>query len=91
MKYLNNLVSLKELEALYKRFESLDRDKSGTLSAEEVLAIPEFTMNPLTPRLLEVFGLSGSGELDFTGFVSILSLFHVKASREDRLRCKIFL
>ena len=40
---------------MYARFQKLDKDHSGSLSAEELLAIPEFAMNPLTHRLLPFF------------------------------------
>ncbi len=79
-------VSLKELQRLYRRFELLDRDRSGTLSPQEVLGIPEFAMNPLTPRLLQMLRIN-SDQLDFTRFVQYLSVFHKKASRMERLHC----
>lgn len=65
----------------------MDRDKSGGLSAEELLAIPEFIMNPLYPRILETLGLEENVELSFTGFIQLLSLFHGKSPLEDRLVC----
>lgn len=44
--------SAHEIHNLYSRFQRLDRDHSGTLSPEELMAIPEFAMNPLAARLL---------------------------------------
>ena len=82
-----SLVSLAELEALYRRFEMLDRDRSGTLSVEKVLGIPEFAMNPLAPRIIEMLGLAEQ-ELDFTRFIHLLSVFHQRAPRMDKLCCK---
>lgn len=81
-------VSIKELEDLYLRFERLDRDRSGTLSAEEILGIPEFATNPLTPRILDLLEIN-SGELDFTGFVQLLSIFHPKATKFEKLDCTL--
>jgi serine/threonine-protein phosphatase 2B regulatory subunit len=49
------IVSAHEIEKLYARFVRLDRDRSGTLSMEELLTIPEFAMNPLAERMLSIF------------------------------------
>lgn len=80
------LVSLDELEGLARRFERLDRDHSGTLSAEEMLGIPEFSMNPLAPRILELLHTEQE-ELDFTGFTQLLSIFHARAQPQEKLEC----
>lgn len=45
------VVSEAEINLLYSRFQFMDRDQSGGLSVEEVMAIPEFAMNPLANRL----------------------------------------
>jgi hypothetical protein len=45
-------VTQAEVEALYKRFRSLDRSKKGFISAEELLGIPELSINPLAQRLV---------------------------------------
>lgn len=78
------LVSLDELEEIAKRFERLDRDHSGTLSVEELLGIPEFSMNPLAPRILELLNTKQE-ELDFTGFTQLLSVFHARAPPKEKL------
>lgn len=46
-------------------------------------------MNPLAPRVIELLGL-GEEELDFTRFIHLLSLFHQRASRADKLRRTLF-
>jgi Ca2+-binding EF-hand superfamily protein len=74
-----------ELVALSLRFERLDRDRTGTLSAEELLAIPEFAMNPLAPRVLQVLGLQDAAELNFVAFVRFLAVFHPDSPAEDKL------
>jgi Ca2+-binding EF-hand superfamily protein len=77
---------LAELEELYRRFERLDRDRSGTLSVEEILGIPEFAMNPLTPRILELLNFDEE-EIDFTTFAQLMSVFHTKANNLEKLQC----
>lgn len=76
-----------ELDDLYRRFERLDRDRSGTLSVEEILGIPEFAMNPLAPRFIDILHLGAGEELDFPSFVQLLSVFHAKTKRLDKLKC----
>ena len=49
------LVSPVEIEKLYDRFVRLDRDRSGTLSENELLCIPELAMNPFASRLVSIF------------------------------------
>ncbi len=80
------IVNLSELAGLARRFERLDRDHSGSLSAEELLGIPEFAMNPLAPRILSLIN-SEMEELDFDGFVKLLSVFHSKAPRLEKMQC----
>ncbi len=38
--YVNNSVTEKELQKLYKNFQKIDKDKSGTLEPEEFFDIP---------------------------------------------------
>lgn len=73
-----------ELANLYERFMALDRDRSGSLSAEELLALPEFSMNPLSPCLLSLLLKDGEEELNFVEFVKFLSVFHERASVEEK-------
>lgn len=93
------IVTATEIRNLYARFQRLDRDQSGSLSAEELMAIPEFAMNPLANRLLPFFlsfesstpadpaGLAMTRELTFPGFIRLLSSFHPLASRREKLEC----
>lgn len=47
-------VSQAEVESLYRRFRSLDRGLKGYISAEEFLAIPELSINPLAQRVVRL-------------------------------------
>jgi Ca2+-binding EF-hand superfamily protein len=70
-----------EIQILYKRFLELDKDKKGFISPEELLAIPEFSLNPLAPRLVSVFE-----NVNFKDFLHLLSAFSPKASKEEKLK-----
>ena len=70
-----------EIQILYKRFLKLDNQKRGFISGEELLAIPEFSLNPLAQRLVSVFE-----NVNFKDFLQILSAFSPKATKEEKLR-----
>lgn len=56
-----------EIRRLGKRFRKLDLDKSGALSVEEFMSLPELQQNPLVQRVIEIFDTDGNGEVDFKG------------------------
>jgi serine/threonine-protein phosphatase 2B regulatory subunit len=66
----NSNLSQTEVKRLYKRFQKLDSNQSGTLEADELMMIPELAMNPLVPRIVSVFD-----SVNFREFVQNLSLF----------------
>ena len=43
-----------EVEALYNRFRALDKGRKGYITADEFLAIPELSINPLAQRLVRI-------------------------------------
>jgi len=65
---------------MYKRFRTLDRARKGYLSAEELMAIPELSINPLAQRLVRLFESA-----NFTQFVRLLAPFSSAAPREAKL------
>jgi serine/threonine-protein phosphatase 2B regulatory subunit len=66
----NSNLSQTEVKRLYKRFQKLDSNQSGTLEADELMMIPELAMNPLVPRIVSVFD-----GVNFREFVQHLGLF----------------
>ncbi|GJQ12652.1 hypothetical protein GpartN1_g4443.t1 [Galdieria partita] len=70
----------KEIKRLYKRFQKLDRNSSGTIESEELYMIPELAMNPLVPRIVSLFD-----GVNFRQFVSLLSIFSAAASKEEKI------
>lgn len=75
-----------EIKKLSKGFKKLDLDKSGTLSAEELLSLPELRHNPLVRRVIDIFDTDGNGEVDFREFILGISQFSVRGSEEQKLR-----
>ncbi|TVU27858.1 hypothetical protein EJB05_19359 [Eragrostis curvula] len=72
--HCNYLFSQQEIVSLYERFCQLDRSAKGFISEDEFLSIPEFSLNPLSKRLLRM--VDG---LNFKDFVAFLSTFSAKA------------
>ncbi|TPX33447.1 hypothetical protein SmJEL517_g03654 [Synchytrium microbalum] len=60
------------------------KDKSGTVSADEMTAIPELAMNPLAQRIVAVIDPDGHG-INFKHFVSALSVFCKDTKRDMKL------
>ncbi|WIA16114.1 hypothetical protein OEZ86_007621 [Tetradesmus obliquus] len=70
-----------EIESLYKRFRSLDRGRKGYISAEELMSIPELSINPLAQRLVRSFE-----SVNFVDFARLLAAFSDRASYEEKVR-----
>merc|ERR1712151_1014599 len=58
-----------QIERLYSRFSSLDKQDKGYLSREDFLRIPELAINPLGDRIVHAFFFeSRSGDEDKVDF-----------------------
>merc|ERR1739838_1244728 len=68
-----------QIERLYSRFSSLDKQDKGFLSREDFLRIPELAINPLGDRIVHAFFFeSRNGDddkVDFKDFVRVLAHF----------------
>jgi len=74
-----------DLKILYRKFQTLDKDKSGSLSVDEFLMIPELAGNPLLQRIVSIFDADKNSTVEFSEFISALSTFH-SGSKEDKLK-----
>lgn len=77
----NGAWSQPEVIALYKRFRSLDRGRKGYISAEELMAIPELSINPLAQRLVRQFE-----SVNFVDFARLLAAFSDRAPYDDKIK-----
>ena len=77
-----------EVKKLYKRFRKLDKKKTGTISHDDFLTVPELAMNPLVERIIDVFITDSDHEsnINFRDFIVALSVFSTKSAHEPRLR-----
>eukprot|EP00002_Diphylleia_rotans_P040011 TRINITY_DN93_c0_g1_i10.p1 TRINITY_DN93_c0_g1~~TRINITY_DN93_c0_g1_i10.p1 ORF type:complete len:178 (-),score=48.97 TRINITY_DN93_c0_g1_i10:458-991(-) len=78
--------SQKDLKRLYKRFQKLDKDNSGTITTDEFLMVPELAMNPLVERVIAIFDINKDECINFKEFIQALSVFSVNGAREHKLR-----
>ncbi|CAG9806353.1 unnamed protein product [Chironomus riparius] len=79
-----------QIERLYSRFTSLDRNDSGTLSREDFLRIPELAINPLCDRIVHSFFTdSNDDRVNFRQFMQVLARFRtIKSSKENKLNSR---
>ncbi|ELR25529.1 deoxyribosephosphate aldolase [Acanthamoeba castellanii str. Neff] len=82
----HNVVTEAELHKLHRRFQKLDKDGSGSISADEFLSIPELAGNPLLSRIIAIFDTNKDEEIEFTEFVKALSTFTNRDNLEGKLR-----
>jgi len=75
-----------EINRLFRRFRKLDTDRSGALSVEEFMAIPELEHNPLVRRVVDTFDTNRSGEVDFKEFIQALNIFVKPDAEEEKLK-----
>ncbi|XP_061588954.1 calcineurin subunit B type 1b [Cololabis saira] len=73
------------IKRLGKRFKKLDLDKSGSLSVEEFMSLPELQQNPLVQRVIDIFDTDGNGEVDLIEFIEGVSQFSMKGNKQQRL------
>lgn len=65
---------------MYTRFRTLDRARKGYISADELMAIPELSINPIVQRLVRQFE-----SVNFKDFCRLLSAFSSRASHQNKL------
>merc|ERR1739838_884275 len=76
-----------QIERLYSRFSSLDKQDKGFLSRSDFLRIPELAINPLGDRIVHAFFYESKNgdddKVDFKDFVRVLAHFRpIKKSAE---------
>jgi len=87
MKGISNF-SAEEVQKLFKRFRSLDKDGSGGLDVEKFMAIPNLEHNPLVRRVVATFDDDKNGVIDFQEFIKNLSIFASKSEGKTEEKTK---
>ena len=79
-------VTPKDIKRLYKRFNKLDKDKSGQLEPEEFFDIPALAQNPLVKRVISIFDKDKDGKISFVEFITGLATLSTTANEKEKLR-----
>merc|ERR1712183_706603 len=78
-----------QIERLYSRFSSLDKQDKGYLSREDFLRIPELAINPLGDRIVHAFFYESKNgdddKVDFKDFVRVLAHFRPIKKMQRRI------
>lgn len=64
-----------QIKTLFERFQDLDKRQIGKIRKEDFLKIPELVINPIFERILCIFDIDGTDDVDFNQFVKVLSVF----------------
>eukprot|EP00128_Syssomonas_multiformis_P012317 Colp12_sorted_trinity150504_noHs@36357 len=83
-----------QVHNLYKRFQQINKAGNGKITVSEFMAIPEFAMNPLAPRIIELFDDSSSDDenseegatVDFDRFLHTLAALGPTYNEESKIR-----
>ena len=75
-----------ELKILYKNFQELDKDKSGSIEPGELFNVPELKENPIVQRIIKIFDKNNDGKLSFYEFVLGLSSLTNSGNHEEKLK-----
>eukprot|EP00042_Codosiga_hollandica_P006837 m.16387 g.16387 ORF g.16387 m.16387 type:complete len:197 (+) comp28254_c0_seq1:92-682(+) len=78
-----------QVRRLFIRFQKLDKNSSGLISAEDMLTIPELAINPISDRIIQSFG-SQSNEINFRQFADTLSAFLPASSLWKNTSVQVF-
>merc|ERR1711970_1486984 len=80
-----------QIERLYARFSSLDKQSHGYLTREDFLRIPELAINPLGDRIVHAFFYESKNteeeKVDFKDFVRVVA--HFRPVKKNPLKNKL--
>ena len=75
-----------EIKRLAKRFKKLDIDKSGSLTMDEIMNLPELKRNPFVGRVMDILDKDQNDEVDFKEFIEGMSKFSAKGGKTAKLK-----
>ncbi|XP_063729315.1 calcineurin B homologous protein 1-like [Symsagittifera roscoffensis] len=75
----------KQIERLYSRFTALDKEQKGFLTKNDLLRIPELSINPLGERIVDAFFVDVVDEqINFQQFMQTLAVFRPIKHKERK-------
>ena len=82
----NGLFTKEDIARLKKKFNSLDKDKSGTIEPSEFFSVPSMAKNPLAQRVISVFDENKDGKISFEEFLSGLSSLSTGSNQMEKFK-----
>jgi len=73
------------IKKVYKRFQEIDVDGSGSIDREEFAAALEITDETIANRMFEVFDMDGSNSIELKEFIVVLSRYTSGTSKSEKL------
>ncbi|KAI5147583.1 serine/threonine-protein phosphatase 2B regulatory subunit [Nematocida ausubeli] len=75
----------KQIKLLYTRFKELDKEEIGRIFVDQLLCIPEISINPFGERVIRKI-CDEDGKIDFNGFVSAATIFSKYSTNEEKVK-----
>ncbi|KAH9385672.1 serine/threonine-protein phosphatase 2B regulatory subunit [Nematocida major] len=73
-----------EIKKLYIRFKELDKEEIGRIYMDQLLCIPEISINPMGERVIRKI-CDKEGKIDFNGFIRAATLFSKYGTNEEKV------
>ena len=76
-------IKQKDIRKCHKKFNSLDKDKKGYVSINDIVAIPEIENNPLRYHVAQYMSNNNENEaISFEAFIKVIDIF--KNNKTDK-------
>ena len=76
-------IKQKDITKCHKKFNSLDKDKKGYVSINDIVAIPEIENNPLRYHVAQYMSNNNENEaISFEAFIKVIDIF--KNNKTDK-------
>ena len=76
-------IKQKDINKCHKKFNSLDKDKKGYVSINDIVAIPEIENNPLRYHVAQYMSNNNENEaISFEAFIKVIDIF--KNNKTDK-------
>ena len=76
-------IKQKDIKKCHKKFNSLDKDKKGYVSINDIVAIPEIENNPLRYHVAQYMSNNNENEaISFEAFIKVIDIF--KNNKTDK-------
>ena len=76
-------IKQKDIKKCHKKFNSLDKDKKGYVSINDIVAIPEIENNPLRYHVAQYMSNNNENEaINFEAFIKVIDIF--KNNKTDK-------